>query len=94
MTDKLRICFIQATNSNDVQWSPPVSFGYLKAHIEDSMPGKVEFRLARGVQEAIGFNPHILGISCFSQDFDDAVKICNQARASVPYIILSLAKEK
>jgi radical SAM superfamily enzyme YgiQ (UPF0313 family) len=51
------------------------------------MPGKVEFRLARGVQEAIGFNPHILGISCFSQDFDDAVKICNQARASVPYII-------
>ena len=89
MPDAAKICFMQATNPVDVRWHPTLAFGYLKAYTEHLFPYRFEYQIARTMQEAVNFSPHILAITSTSQDFEEALRICAEAKAaSIPVVIL------
>ena len=89
MSESLKICFIQATNPVDVDWHNTLSFGYLKSCIDKNLSGDIEYLKASSIKEAVDFHPHILGVSSTSQDFEEATRICNAAKAChVPLVIL------
>jgi len=79
----VRVSFILATNPVDVQWSAPLAFGYLKAAAPDH-----DYSVARSLADIKEQSPDVLGISCMSQDFDEAVAISDYAKSmGVPYIV-------
>ena len=85
----LKICFTQATNPVDVKWNAALGFGYLKAFAETRFPGALEFLAAEGLEEAVAFQPDVLGIASTSQDFGEATRLCDQARAAgIPVVVL------
>jgi len=85
----LRICLTRATNPVDVKWNASLGFGYLKAYAERLLPGALSFRAAETLEEALAGHPEVLGISSTSQDFGEAVRMCDQARAAgVPVVVL------
>ncbi|MCK7508785.1 MAG: cobalamin-dependent protein [Desulfobacterales bacterium] len=89
MKNTLRICFLLATNPTDVKWHATLAFGYLKAHTERLFPGQIEYHVAQNLKDAVRFHPDILGISSTSQDFEEAIILCEGARtAKVPVVIL------
>lgn len=85
----LRICLTRATNPVDVKWNASLGFGYLKASAEQRLTGELAFRTAETLEEALAGHPDVLGISSTSQDFGEAVRMCDRARAAgVPVVIL------
>ncbi len=86
---RLKICLTQATNPVDVKWNAALGFGYLKAAADRLFPGELDFLAAETLEEAIAFHPDVLGIASTTQDFGDAARMCDEARAAgIPLLVL------
>jgi anaerobic magnesium-protoporphyrin IX monomethyl ester cyclase len=85
----LNVVLLQIKDPVDVDWHASLSFGYLKSYLDRFFQRPLLVRIADHIQEALSWQPDVLGISCYSQDFLDAETACRQAReAGVPWIIL------
>jgi radical SAM superfamily enzyme YgiQ (UPF0313 family) len=86
-TEKLKIGFVQARNSIDVNWFRPLVFGYLKAYLEKylDVPFQMDFLEHPAPYEKYD----IVGISSTSQDFGiakviaECVKQCRKETVTV-----------
>ena len=79
----VKIGFLQVTNPLDVQWFPPLAFGYLKSYVEREFGGEVDFfRLTE--EELFHGSFDLLTISTASQDFGDCRDLIQRFRKINP----------
>jgi anaerobic magnesium-protoporphyrin IX monomethyl ester cyclase len=85
----MKIGFLQITNPLDVQWFPPLSFGYLKSYLEREFGKEVDF--FRMTEEELFYRSFdLLALSTTSQDFGDCCDLVRRFRkrnADCPIII-------
>jgi len=75
----LKIGFFQVTNPLDVQWFPPLSFGYLKSYVEREFGREIDFfRLTE--EELFQRSFDLLALSTASQDFGACCELIRRFR--------------
>ncbi len=72
-----------------MDYHAPLSFGYLKSYLDAFHSGQLSLCMETRLEEALQSEPDVLGISCYSQDFLDAIAACRKAKeAGVPWVVL------
>lgn len=76
---EMKVSLMQLSNPVDVQWNPPLGFGYLKAYAERCLPD-IEFTICHELSDIEASQPDVVGLSVHTQDADELQETINAIR--------------